>query len=57
MEQWEFYVIPTYRIENFSKSQEKIGINPLKKLGNAFRYEELKNEIHKAYREQKLHAH
>ena len=57
MEQWEFYIIPTYRIENFSKSQEKIGINPLKKLGNAFRYEELKNEIHKAYREQKLHAH
>lgn len=53
MEQWEFYVLPTYRIDNYERSQSSITINSLKKLTKPKKYSELKDEITKAYIEQK----
>ncbi len=53
MEQWDFYVLPTYRLDHYERSQSSITINSLKKLTAAQKYGELKNEITKAYKEQK----
>jgi len=53
MEQWDFYVLPTYRIDNYERSQSSITINSLKKLTEPIKYSELKNEVTKAYQEQK----
>ena len=53
MEQWDFYVLPTYRLDNYERSQSSITINSLKKLTEPKRYNELKSEITKAYKEQK----
>jgi len=53
MEQWDFYVLPTYRLDNYERSKSSITINSLKKLTEPQKYSELKNEITKAYKEQK----
>jgi len=53
MEQWDFYVLPTYRLDNYKRSQSSITINSLKKMTEPQRYCELKNGIMKAYKEQK----
>lgn len=53
MEQWDFYVLPTYRLDNYKRSKSSITINSLKKLTEPQKYCELKNEITKAYKEQK----
>ena len=53
MEQWDFYVLPTYRLDNYERSQSSITINSLKKLTMPRQYKELKNEIIKASNEQK----
>jgi hypothetical protein len=53
MEQWDFYVLPTYRLDNYERSQSSITINSLKKLTNPKNYDELKSEIAKAFTEQK----
>ena len=53
MEQWDFYVLPTYRLNNYERSQSSIMINSLKKMTDPKKYRELKNEITKAYKEQK----
>ncbi|MDI3505433.1 MAG: hypothetical protein PWQ81_655 [Bacteroidota bacterium] len=53
MEQWDFYVLPTYRLDNYQRSQSSITINSLEKLTNPKKYSELKDEITKAYEEQK----
>jgi len=53
MEQWDFYVLPTYRLDNYERSQSSITINSLKKLTEPNRYDKLKYEIAKAYNEQK----
>ncbi len=53
MEQWDFYVLPTCRLNNYEKSQSSITINSLKKMTDPKKYRELKNEITKAYKEQK----
>lgn len=53
MEQWDFYVLPSYRLDNYERSQSSITINSLKKLTEPIKYSELKNEITKAYHEQK----
>jgi len=53
MEQWDFYVLPTFRLDNYERSQSSITINSLKKLAEPKVYSELKHEIQKAYKEQK----
>ena len=53
MEQWDFYVLPTYQLDNYTRSQSSITINSLKKMTEPKKYRELKNEIMKAYKEQK----
>ena len=53
MEQWDFYVLPTYRLDNYERSQSSITINSLRKLTKARKYSELKIEIEKAFYEQK----
>ena len=53
MEQWDFYVLPTCRLDNYERSQSSITINSLKKMTDPKKYRELKNEIMKAYKEQK----
>jgi len=53
MEQWDFYVLPTYRLDNYQRSQSSITINSLEKLTNPKKYSELKDEITKAYEKQK----
>ena len=53
MEQWDFYVLPTYRLDNYQRSQSSITINSLKKLTDPKKYSELKNETTNAYKEQK----
>ena len=53
MEQWDFYVLPTFRLDNYKRSQISITINSLRKLTKPKKYSELKAEIEKAYIEQK----
>jgi len=53
MEQWDFYVLPTFRLDNYERSQSSITINSLRKLTEPKKYSELKSEINKAYNEQK----
>lgn len=52
MEQWDFYILPTFRLNNYKRSQSSITINSLKKLTEPRKFSELKNEITKAYKEQ-----
>jgi hypothetical protein len=53
MEQWDFYILPTYRLDNYERSQSSITIKSLKKLTDPKKYSELENEVTKAYKEQK----
>lgn len=53
MEQWDFYVLPTCRLDNYKRSQSSITINSLKKLTEPQKYSDLKKEITKSYGEQK----
>ncbi|MFZ1703566.1 MAG: hypothetical protein WAT79_04420 [Saprospiraceae bacterium] len=52
MEQWDFYILPTFRLDNYERSQSSITINSLRKLTEPKKYSELKTEIEKAYKEQ-----
>ncbi|MBM1104654.1 hypothetical protein JQC67_00755 [Aurantibacter crassamenti] len=55
MEQWDFYVLPTFKLNNYERSQSSITINSLRKFTEAKEYAILKTEIEKAYKEQKHH--
>lgn len=46
LEQWEFYVLPTSRLNNYERSQSSITLNSLKKLTDAVTYESLKAKIY-----------
>ena len=52
LEQWEFYVLPTYKLDNYERSQFSITINSLRKLTEPIEYVLLKNKIEKCYQEQ-----
>lgn len=45
MEQWDFYVLPTSRLDNYERSQSSITLNSLRKLTDAKPYSELKTAI------------
>lgn len=55
MEQWDFYVLPTSRLDSYERSQSSITINSLRRLTEPKQYSELKTEIEKAYLEQSNH--
>jgi hypothetical protein len=47
LEQWEFYVLPTIKLDAYERSQSSITLNSLKKLTDAITYNELKENIYK----------
>lgn len=53
MEQWDFYVLPTFKLDNYERSQHSITLNSLKKLTEPKQYSELNNAIETAYKAQK----
>ena len=53
MEQWDFYVLPTFRLGNYKRSQSPITLNSLKKLAESVIYGDLKGKIIAAYDKQK----
>jgi hypothetical protein len=56
LEQWDFFVLPTYRLDNYERSQHSITLNSLSKLTNPIGYDKLKDEILKSYEEQNSNA-
>lgn len=52
LEQWEFYILPTYRIDNYTRSKSSITLNSLQKLTTQVTYEELNLKIKENYNEQ-----
>ncbi|MCZ2460417.1 MAG: hypothetical protein LC128_12435 [Chitinophagales bacterium] len=52
LEQWEFYVLPTYKLDNYPRSQTSITLNSLQKLTAAVNYNELRKKIENCYNEQ-----
>jgi len=53
MEQWDFYILQTFRLDNYERSQSSITINSMRKLTEPKKYSELRTEIEKAYKKQK----
>lgn len=53
MDQWGFYVIPTYVLDNYKRSQTSITLNSLRKLTDQVEYRNLRDCIQKVYLEQK----
>lgn len=49
MEQWDFYILPTFRLDNYKRSQSSITLNSLKKLTDPVSYIELNNRIQIAF--------
>lgn len=47
LEHWEFYIIPTYLIDEQCKSGKTISLSRVKKLAGKVSYNELKNDIDK----------
>ena len=45
MQQWDFYVLPTFKLDNYERSQSSITLNSLKKLANPIEYSQLRKEI------------
>lgn len=52
MEQWDFYVLPTFCLDNYERSNSSITLNSLKKLSEPVTYGDLKGEITKAFKKQ-----
>ncbi|WP_017259099.1 hypothetical protein [Pedobacter arcticus] len=49
MEQWDFYVLPTSTLNNYTRSQHSITLNSLIKLAPAKTYAELSEAVSDAY--------
>lgn len=52
LEQWEFYVLPTYKLDNYTRSQTSITLNSLQRLTESVNYDKLKSIIEKCCAEQ-----
>lgn len=52
MEQWDFYVLPTFKLDNYKRSKSSITLNSLMKLVEKICYLELKDKIYETYKEQ-----
>lgn len=53
MEQWDFYVLPTFKLDQYERSQSSITLNSLRKLTNPIVYNKLESEINRVAEEQK----
>ncbi len=49
LDHWEFYVLATAELNNYTRSQHSITINSLKRLTNVIDYETLNDEIKKKH--------
>lgn len=52
LEQWIFYVLPTFKIDNYTRSQNSITLKSLEKKSDPVSFAELKEKIYSAYQEQ-----
>ncbi len=52
MEQWDFYVVPRYKLDNYERSKSSITLNSLTKLVDSVSYNDVQEEIYKAFEEQ-----
>ncbi len=52
MEQWDFYVLPTFRLDNYKRSQSSITLKSLQNMASTESYCRLKEGILQAYNEQ-----
>ena len=52
LEQWEFFVLPTYKLDNYPRSQTNITLGSLQKLTESVNYDMLKIEIENCYQQQ-----
>lgn len=52
LEQWSFFVLPTFEIDNYKRSQSSITLQSLSKLADEIMYSELGEEVIKAYSRQ-----
>lgn len=52
LEQWEFYILPTYKLDNHTRSQISITLDSLQKLTEAVSYKKLRAGIEKSHAEQ-----
>lgn len=52
LEQWEFFVVPTYKLDNYTRSKSSITLNSLLKITENIDYNKLKEKIEKVYNEQ-----
>lgn len=52
LEQWNFYVLPTYKIDSYTRSQVSITLNSLNKMACPIKYDTLKYEIENCYHKQ-----
>lgn len=53
LDQWEFYVLPTYELDNYKRSQSSITLISLQKLTPSLLFPELKHSIIEAFNKQK----
>jgi len=56
LDQWEFYVLSTYKLDNYQRSQSSITLNSLLKLTSKVEYKDLNLEICKAYEDQIIYT-
>lgn len=52
LEQWEFYILPTFKLDNYTRSENSITLNSLQKMTKQVEYDSLKEKIYEAYDEQ-----
>ena len=52
LEQWDFFVVPTYKLDINFPSQNSISLNSLLKISEAITYDRLNEMIEKEYRKQ-----
>jgi hypothetical protein len=52
LEQWDFFVVPTYKLDNYTRSKSSITLNSLLKIADKIAYDKLKYTIENAYNEQ-----
>ncbi len=50
LEQWDFYVVPTSRLDQYAGKQSSITLNSLKVISEPIQYGELRIEIERAYK-------
>ncbi len=52
IEQWDFYILSTYKLDKSKVNQSSITLKSLQKLAKPIKYSDIKVEIKKAYEEQ-----